>query len=285
VEGPHPRRSAAGDAGRRERSRVPGGGFGSYEFYAFRADDGALAWRYQTEDDGPTAAVVTEDRVVFNTESCELEVLTEAGERVWKLWLGDPLLSMPAVADGRVFIAFPDTRGDRRHYLASFALHDGRELWRHPIAGELITCPVLADGHVYATCLDGTLSCFEQTSGTLFWTEQKDATSSAAVWQGRCYFSQRGEEERRTPSGVGRQRTERIARKQSAVGSTTESYDATTCDADYLDYGKRMARSPMVGSQQAYDTSVGFGTHQGDMKAHQSIHNLGTGHVSAIWAY
>ena len=58
-----------------------GGGFGSYEFYAFGAATGALAWRYQTEDDGPTAAVVAEGRVVFNTESCELEVLTEAGER------------------------------------------------------------------------------------------------------------------------------------------------------------------------------------------------------------
>src|SRR5262245_6095394 len=179
-----------------------GGGFGSYEFYAFAADTGALAWRYQTEDDGPTAAVVAEGRVLFNTESCELEVLTEAGERVWKLWLGDPLLSMPAVADGRVFIAFPDTRGDRRHHLAAFALHDGRELWRHPIAGELITCPVLADGHVYAACLDGTLSCFEQTSGVLLWTEQKEATSSPAVWKGRCYFSQRTEEERHTPAGV-----------------------------------------------------------------------------------
>src|SRR5271170_2887792 len=56
-----------------------GGGFGSYEFYAFHADTGALVWRYQTEDDGPTAAVVAEERVVFNTESCELEVLTLAG--------------------------------------------------------------------------------------------------------------------------------------------------------------------------------------------------------------
>ncbi len=188
-----------------------GGGFGSYEFYAFRADTGALAWRYQTEDDGPTAAVVAEERVAFNTESCELEVLTETGERVWKLWLGDPLLSMPAVADGRVFIAFPDSRGDRKHYLASFALHDGRELWRHPIPGELITCPVLADGHVYASTLEGTLSCFEQTSGTLLWTEQKEATSSPAVWKGRCYFSQRTEEERHTPSGVAAQKRERLA--------------------------------------------------------------------------
>src|SRR3954465_16014982 len=51
-----------------------GGGFGSYDFYAFDAFDGKLAWQYQTADDGPTAAVVDDGFVVFNTESCELEV-------------------------------------------------------------------------------------------------------------------------------------------------------------------------------------------------------------------
>lgn len=262
-----------------------GGGFGSYEFYAFDAATGSLAWRYQTEDDGPTAAVVAEERVVFNTESCELEVLTEEGKPVWKLWLGDPLLSMPAVADGRVFIAFPDTRGNRQHHLVAFALHDGKELWRHPIPGELITCPVLAAGHVYATTLDGTLSCFEQNSGVLLWTEQKDATSSPSVWEGQCYFSQRTEEDRRTAMGIQRQRQERLARKFSAMGTPTESMDATLCDADYLDHDKRAAGSVMYQTHGAFDTSVGFGGHKGDMKAHQSMHNLGTGHVSAVWSF
>src|SRR6516162_11001889 len=99
-----------------------GGGFGSYEFYGLDADTGRSDWQYQTEDDGPTAAVVDEGRVVFNTESCELEVLTTDGQPVWKHWLGDPLLSMPAVGSGRVFMAYPDSRGDRRHYLACFDL-------------------------------------------------------------------------------------------------------------------------------------------------------------------
>ena len=102
-----------------------GGGFGSYEFYAFDAFTGKLLWEYQTSDDGPTAAVVQDGFVVFNTESCELEVLTVHGSPVWKKWLGDPLMSMPAVAGGRIFMAYPDTRGDRRHYLACFDLETG----------------------------------------------------------------------------------------------------------------------------------------------------------------
>src|SRR5262249_27580451 len=92
-----------------------GGGFGSYDFYAFDATDGTLLWQYQTADDGPTGAVVAEDHVVFNTESCELEVLTVDGRRVWKKWLGDPLMSMPAVGQGRGFMASPGQPRARLH--------------------------------------------------------------------------------------------------------------------------------------------------------------------------
>jgi outer membrane protein assembly factor BamB len=53
-----------------------------------------------------------EDGVIaFNTESCEIEVLTTSGRRLWKKWLGDPLMSMPAIVGGRVYMAYPDSRG------------------------------------------------------------------------------------------------------------------------------------------------------------------------------
>src|SRR4051812_982543 len=148
-----------------------GGGFGSYEFYGLDAATGAVAWQYQTSDDGPTAAIVADGHVAFNTESCELEVLTVDGRPVWKKWLGDPLMSMPAAADGRVYMAYPDTRGDRRHYLACFGLEDGREYWKQPIPGEIITAPVLADGHVYFTTLDGTLHCASRDDGRIVFSE------------------------------------------------------------------------------------------------------------------
>src|SRR5262249_44696504 len=88
-----------------------GGGFGSYDFYALDAATGHVLWQYQTEDDGPTAAVVHAGHVAFTTESCELEVLSAAGRPLWKQWLGDPLMSMPAMADGRVYHVYPDSRG------------------------------------------------------------------------------------------------------------------------------------------------------------------------------
>ena len=58
-------------------------------------------------------------------------------------------MSMPAVDDGKVFMAYPDTRGDNEHYLACFDITDGRRLWRTQIAGEVITTPVLADGRAH----------------------------------------------------------------------------------------------------------------------------------------
>lgn len=259
-----------------------GGGFGSYEFYALDAASGAVRWQYQTEDDGPTAAVAADGRVVFNTESCELEVLTLDGCRAWKKWLGDPLLSMPAVGGGRVFMAYPDSRGDRRHYLACFDLADGRDLWRQPLPGEVITCPVLADGQVYVASLDGTLACFEQDGGRPLWQEAKNATSAPAVWRGHCYFSQRHE---MAAAAAAAQQMEWTAAKRAAAGTPTEPFPGTATPADYLDHEKRRQRSPHYGAHAAYDGGVGFGGHKGDAKIHQAMHNLGTAHVFGVWAY
>src|SRR5262245_1474029 len=135
-----------------------GGGFGSHEFYAFDAATGKKLWTYQTADDGPTAAVVADGYIGFNTESCELEIITMDGKPVWKKWLGDPLMSMPAIADGKVYMAYPDSKGDKEHYLACFDLKTGKERWRKKVPGEIITAPVIDKEQVYAATLEGTLS-------------------------------------------------------------------------------------------------------------------------------
>jgi outer membrane protein assembly factor BamB len=259
-----------------------GAGFGSYEFYGLDADTGRLAWQYQTEDDGPTAAVVADGRVVFNTESCELEVLTTEGQRAWKKWLGDPLLSMPAVV-GRVFMAYPDSRADRRHYLACFDLADGREVWRQPLKGEVITCPVLADGHVYLSNLDGTLACFNQEDGQPLWQEDRNATSAPAVWRRQCYFSQR--QELREKATAASYQMEHLAMQMAAAGSPSEPIPGTAQHADYLDHEKRLHRSPHYAKHGAYDGTVGFGGHKGDAKIAQAMANLGTAHVFGVWAF
>jgi outer membrane protein assembly factor BamB len=110
-------------------------------------------------------------------------------------------MSMPAVSRGRVFMAYPDSRGDRRHYLACFDLGNGREHWRQPIEGEIITAPVLAEESVCFATLDGTLYRVHQEDGRLAWKKPRKATSSPVVWEGECFFSQRQE----VPEGAPRE--------------------------------------------------------------------------------
>jgi outer membrane protein assembly factor BamB len=261
-----------------------GGGFGSFDFYALDAVTGRVIWQYRSTDDGPSAAVVEQGCVVFSTESCELEVLTVGGERVWKRWLGDPLMSMPAVGGGRVYMAYPDSRGDREHYLACFELVSGKRLWNQRLSGELITAPILANGRVYLTTLDGTIHCFDQTKGILHWRDAVCATSSPTVSWGRCYYSQR-EEVLSNDGSSKRAQTEHCAWREAAVDSTSQALRDTRHRADFLDITKRATRSKLYAKAQLSDTSVGFAVAPGSSKIYQAMKNLGTGHVFGIWSF
>jgi outer membrane protein assembly factor BamB len=262
-----------------------GGGFGSYEFYAFDADSGRVAWQYQTADDGPTAAVAKDDFVAFNTESCELEVLTVTGKPVWKVWLGDPLMSMPAIHRRRVYVSFPDSRGDRRHYLAAFDLGTGREMWRQPIDAETISAPVVVDDDVYLSNVAGTIFRFRQTDGQMTWRQPKNATSSPMVWRGQCYFSQRREVSNSAAGKHGPQQMEHLATRGIDPDSSTMVFEGTEGLADYLDFQKRQMRSPRYAASMGHDAAVGFSAHKGDANMRGAMGNLGHAHVFGIWAY
>src|SRR5262249_35789035 len=162
-----------------------------------------------------------------------LEVLTTAGRSLWKRWLGDPLMSMPAIGAGRVFIAYPDSRGDHQHYLGAFDLRTGRDLWRQRINGDIITAPVLAEGPVYLATLDGMLYCSGE-DGTPVWQDAKNATSAPVVWKGQCYFSQRHEVPSRQPGEKTPQQTEHVATRGMAAGSATMPFPCTDTAASYL---------------------------------------------------
>jgi outer membrane protein assembly factor BamB len=262
-----------------------GGGFGTYEFYAFDLLTGEMVWQCRTKDDGPTAAVVEDGHVVFNTESCELEVLTLEGKPVWKKWLGDPLMSMPAVAAGRIYMAYPDSRGDQQHYLACFDLYSGQEYWKRPIAGEIITAPVVADGQVYLATLEGTVYCFAAQHGELAWTDQTQATSAPSVWKSHCYYSRRQEGTSNEPGDGSPQQYEEMAVRGTARTGSSRGCEGTRRAADYLDY-KWRSRSPRSGGSHALDEAVGFGGNmKGSSKIHQAMRNLGKGTVHEVWSH
>lgn len=262
-----------------------GGGFGSHEFYAIDSATGKKLWMYRTADDGPTTAVVEDGYVVFNTESCELEVITMKGDPVWKKWLGDPLMSTPAVSNGRIYMAFPDSKGDKNHYLACFNLKTGDEYWRKQITGELITCPVVDRDNVYAATIGGSIYCFSASNGNLVWSSNNDnVTSSPTVWNGQCYYSQRKEVTVKENGKDVKQQTELLALRKADMHASLSLRQVSNTKADYLDYTKKVT-TEFEGEQQALDDSVGFGGGKGDSKMKQAESNLGEASVHGVWAY
>jgi outer membrane protein assembly factor BamB len=236
-----------------------GGGFGSHEFYGFDAVTGKQLWLHRTGDDGPSAAVVDGDYIAFNTESCELEIITRAGKPVWKKWLGDPLMSMPAIHQGKVYMTYPDSKGDNKYRLACFELNGGKELWKQQIEAEVVTTPVIANDQVYLATLDGTLYCFEAAAGKLAWKEQKNATSSPAVADGKCYFSRRREIVSKDDDGKKKvQQTEQLAAREIGKSGDTRDFKDTARPADYLDIAKRSTYSANEKLYMKLDGSVGF---------------------------
>jgi Ca-activated chloride channel family protein len=280
-----------------------GGGFGSYEFYSYDARTGKKLWMYKTSDDGPTAAVVSDGYVAFNTESCELEIITMEGQKVWKKWLGDPLMSMPAIADGKLYMAYPNSKGDRNHYLACYDLRTGKDLWKQKIPGEIVTAPVVSKGNVYLTTLEGTVSCYQKDNGQLVFSEKQSATSSPMVVNGKLYYSQK--EMAKVQAGNGQQvvqHQEKLVVQPTPAplygkggdsgtpGGVTPApapvpIKGTLQNADYLDYGKRKELSGYYKANIDNDAKVGFATKPGDAKLHQAEANLGISNVSEVWAF
>ena len=194
-------------------------------------------------------------------------------------------MSMPAIADGRLYMAYPDSKGDRKHYLACFDLKTGKRLWQQPIAGEIITTPLVEDGQVYLATLEGTVYCFGAPDGKLVWSEQKNATSVPAVWEKRCYFSRR-EETKTTQGGkTVAQQNEKLAGRGTEKAAKVQDLNDTARKADYLDYAKR-GHSAKEAASQAADAGVGFGgSAKGDAKIGQAQSNLGQASVQGVWSY
>jgi Ca-activated chloride channel homolog len=213
-----------------------GGGLASRDFFALDAETGKTRWHYGTADVGPTSPSVYSGYVTFSTESCELEVLTTNGDPVWKKWLGWPLISQPAVADGRVLASFPVTEaGGSQQYLASFELKTGKEQWRQKIAAEVIAAPVIENRHVLVATVDGALCCFRADDGKAVWIATGvNATSAPTVWSDRCWFGRWQESAASELSEVAAGKTEQMASRRMSAGGALSGLESTNHPADYL---------------------------------------------------
>lgn len=250
-----------------------GGGFGSYEFYAFNAFTGKPVWAEMVSDDGPTAAVLKDGYLAFNTESCTLFILNAStGKMVWSKWLGDPLMSQPALAQGIVFMAFP---GRDTHYLTALDLQTGNEFWKVPIAGDIISAPVIYRDSVYLTTFDGTVYRYLIENGKEIWKKKMNATSAPWI-NGENIFVSKRETEKSPQEG--------IASLEQNRGDQINELLWGKRKAEYLDPAVQ-DKSTYNEVQKDDDASVGFSTGPAQAKLDAAYANVAQSTVRGCWEF
>ncbi|HVF51341.1 MAG TPA: PQQ-binding-like beta-propeller repeat protein [Pyrinomonadaceae bacterium] len=293
-----------------------GGGYGSHEFYAFDAQTGALRWQMKTSDDGPSAAVVEDGLVAFNTESCTLIVVeAKTGKVVWQEWLGDPLMSQPAISKGRVYIAYPSGQrgggGDHQniipkanlsqqsakplqqnqsaaglsskrtrrggHVLLAADLRTGRHIWEQEITADVISAPVVSEDKIYFTCFDGTSFALNASDGSIVWQKMNSSTSAPTVAGGQVLMTQKEVSASKSYEGL----------KRVDAGHGEDKHESLLAreSADYLGENKGGGVAMSQSAQTSLDSSVGFSTAPVAANLGAANRHLGVNTVAGGWAY
>jgi outer membrane protein assembly factor BamB len=269
-----------------------GGGYGSHEFYALNAQTGEVVWQIKTKDDGPTAAVVEDGCVAFNTESCTVDVCdARTGKLLWEEWLGDPLMSQPAIYKGRLYIAYPagQRRGanaqqasspngaPRSHRLLCADLRTGKHLWEQPITADVISAPIISSGNVYFTCFDGTSFCLDAITGKVVWRKENSGTSAPLVARDQVILTMKVQESGRNYEGV--------KRIDARAGDEKDKDLLAKSEAAYL--GENKGGGVALGATETVqlDASVGFSSAPSSANLSAANKQVGVSSVVGGWAY
>ena len=168
------------------------GGFGSRQYYAFNAETGRNRWAINLDDDGPSSPAMEDGIIVFNTESCTIFACDMAtGKCIWSYFLGDPLMSMPTIANGIVFTAYPanyegtaepgkdnENTIHPTHVLIAIELKTGKILWQKWIDSDIMSAPVAKGDLLYVATFSGALYKVKQKTGVI--TEAKAIRATSA---------------------------------------------------------------------------------------------------------
>jgi outer membrane protein assembly factor BamB len=170
--------------------------------------------------------------------------------------------------------------------IACFALKNGEQFWTKEIPNQIITAPIISKGKLYASTLDGSMTCMETRDGSVVWQEKKNATSAPVVFNGEVFFSRR--EMVKLSDDAGKpyeQQTEAIASKGKEPKSVVKDLADTKQNADYLDGTKRDKFSDNEKAYKKGDASVGFGGGVPGAGLAGGKGNIGQGTVNGVWAY
>jgi Ca-activated chloride channel family protein len=239
------------------------GGFSTKDYFCFDAVTGKIDWGMSLDDDGPTSAVVADDVVVFNTESCTVFALdARTGNHLWSHFLGDPLTSTPTIANGRVYTSYPalggaapagapaKARPNASHVMICLELKTGKIVWQKWIDSDVMSAPVAVDDEVYATTFSGTVYKFKQQDGAILSVQRSRATSAPVVVGTQVYLTKRAD------NGKDEKCAEEIAGINRL--SAAQNFAAAKRAASYLD-DKVQDQALLKQAAKALDAGNGFG--------------------------
>ncbi len=258
------------------------GGFSSESFHCLDLESGKPTWEMRLDDDGPSSGVPCDDMILLGTESCTMFALhQETGEMLWSAYLGDPLLSAPAAADGKLVTVYPAAsappeavatladpetpqdesvdRGERAtriadlleptHIAICMDTATGKVQWRTWIDSDCLSAPVIAGSDVYITSLSGTIYQIAIEDGSVRMARRAMATSAPLVMDESIYVTRRREQD----SGTVQEYLSFLRREDSK-----EYFAAASVDADYLQATIQM-NAAFQDAAEDFEQMNGFG--------------------------
>src|ERR1051325_26720 len=271
------------------------GGFGSKTYYAFDSKSGEKVWAVNLDDDGPSSGVIEDNTLVYNTESCTIFAAdAKTGKYLWSHWLGDPLMSMPAVANGKVFTAYPNysnTAGNQEvkedgksvynmhasHVLAAFDLKTADVIWQKWIDGDVMSAPVADGDNIYITSFPGTVYKLNQKDGEILSAKYMRATSAPIIKDGEMTVS------RRADNATDHTAYETIAQIDESKMTVKKEFKKK--EADYLSKDVQ-SKSELKSTSMNYDAGNGFsGGAPASSGAYVAEGNIGQSNVSSLQSF
>ncbi len=270
------------------------GGFGSKQYFAFDAKTGEKKWAVDLDDDGPSSAVMDDNTIVYNTESCTIFACDiKTGGYLWSHWLGDPLMSMPVLANGKVFTAYPSALNyaysqpvkkgkdviremKATHAVAAFDEKSGKVLWQKWIDGDIMSAPVAKDNYLYFTTFPGTVYKMDQSTGEFISARYMRATSAPVILGDDITVSRRIDDRQGAVY-------EDIADVSAKDFEVSKSYGKK--QAEYLDKNVQN-QSQLKSTSMQYDAGNGFGNGAPvNSGAYTAMENIGQSNVSSLQSF
>lgn len=155
--------------------------------YALSAEDGALAWSFQTHSEEPFNGLAVAGSTLYigsPLDSNFYALDAKTGKQIWKFETAPANFSSPTVIDGVVYFGADSS-------IYALDAKTGAVFWSYVADSEVFkSSPAVAEGKLYEVSGDGKLSALDAGTGVVLWSRQFAGTiASPVVSRGIVYLA------------------------------------------------------------------------------------------------